>query len=206
MITLVNVFPKHLNINGDAANVKVMQKRLEWLGVAASTIEVTDAESLARAIERVTAEPATTFICSGHGSLAAMRDLETHRESLFGLFKLAKESGVCGIVVGSSIEWLEGTKAPTSERVSEFVTVDFKQDGWPTKAFGYVNSESSRSPIALEGHLITTLFNGPFLAKNPEWADKICDLLGATRVSNETTVRVDGYANEIWKLEASSSE
>ncbi|MEN9955915.1 MAG: hypothetical protein RLY34_722, partial [Actinomycetota bacterium] len=32
MINLVALFPNHLDLNGDQANLKVAKKRLEWLG------------------------------------------------------------------------------------------------------------------------------------------------------------------------------
>ena len=33
VIRLASLYPKHLNLNGDLANISILQKRLEWFGI-----------------------------------------------------------------------------------------------------------------------------------------------------------------------------
>ena len=202
MITLINLFPDHLNLNGDAANVQVLQKRFEWAGIETLVLNVTSAQELLAANEQVGSQPASSFICAGHGSLAAMRDLEKHEKGLRAILSLAREAGVCGIVVGSSMAWLTQNSPARGPRVSEFTTVTFESAEWPSKALGYVNSDIATVALEMQNRLIVTLLNGPFLAKNPDWANAICALLGAGEPESEKAQQVDGFVREIWKLES----
>ena len=201
MITLINLFPQHLNLNGDAANVRVLQKRLEWAGVEVQVVKVTTADQLRAAQQQLEARPTSSFICAGHGSRAAMRDLEKHAQGLRAILSFARNSGVAGIVIGSSITWLASTEPARGERISEFTTVSFESEFWPSKALGYLNSDIALAPLEVQNNLIVTLLNGPFFAKNPEWANKICALLGEPDTESAKAKRVDSYVQQVWNLE-----
>ncbi len=206
MITLINLFPQHLNLNGDAANVSVLQKRLEWAGVEVRVVNVTSADELQAAQQNIEAHPTSSFICAGHGSLAAMRDLEKHARGLRAILSVARETGVAGIVVGSSRTWIAATEPTRGARISEFTTVNFVSEDWPSKALGYLNSDIAIAPLEVQNNLIVTLLNGPFFAKNPEWANRICALLGAPVTESAKSIRVDSYVEQIWNLEGDSGK
>ena len=203
MITLFSLFPSHLNLNGDAGNVTVLEQRLKWVGADVQVVEINSSAELDSARGHIAKHPSKSFVSAGHGSLAAMRDLEKHSSALVKLFDEVKATNVCGIAVGSAAKWTSHSGSANSSRLSEFATVELTIEGWPSQALGYINSESALPPLAISNKLIVTLLNGPFLAKNPEFANAILESLGVFgSEANQRSEIVDGYVAEIWKLES----
>ncbi|NBR61305.1 MAG: hypothetical protein EBT86_06590, partial [Actinobacteria bacterium] len=71
-IKLATVYPEHLNLNGDQANILVLQRRLQLRGVESEVIAVNDNDDLTN----------YEFIFLGHGSLAAWSHIDAKRPDL----------------------------------------------------------------------------------------------------------------------------
>lgn len=85
------LYPNHLDLNGDHANLLVLKKRLEWRGVAAEIVEVFEPTDLAN----------FDLVLLGHGSSAAWDDLESIDSSLISKIMNIISSNVPVLAVGS---------------------------------------------------------------------------------------------------------
>ena len=182
VIRLASLYPNHLNLNGDLANIAILEKRLEWFGI----------KSEVSSIEKPIDLSAFDVILLGHGSRDAWAQLdEIDPELISKLVKLVKV-GTKVIAVSSGyellVEAIDGVVVKHSERVSEFKS----HDG----IVGYVNSEAELEPIRWIENSLFTLFHGPVFAKNPELADKFLGSLisDATSVEKDRLSKVDQLA------------
>jgi CobQ-like glutamine amidotransferase family enzyme len=182
VIRLAALYPNHLNLNGDLANLSILQKRLEWLGI----------ESEVSYIEKPTDLSPFDVVLLGHGSRDAWAQLEEIDSELISKLVKLVNSGTRVMAVSSGyeqlVEALDGVVVKHSERVSEFKS----HDG----VVGYINSEAELEPIRWIGKSLFTLFHGPVFAKNPELADKFLGSLisGAARVQVDQFSKVDQLA------------
>jgi CobQ-like glutamine amidotransferase family enzyme len=158
VIRLAALYPNHLNLNGDLANLAVLQKRLEWYGLDAEVVYVEKSTDLTK----------FDVVLLGHGSRDAWAQLENIDPELIPSVAALVLSGTRVMAVSSGyeilIEAIEGLVVKHSERVSEFKD----HDG----IVGYVNSEAELEPIRWIQNSLFTLFHGPVFAKNPDLADK----------------------------------
>ena len=158
VIRLAALYPNHLNLNGDLANLAVLKKRLEWYGVEAEVLYVEKSTDLTK----------FDVVLLGHGSRDAWAQLEDIDPQLIPSVAALVTSGSRVMAVSSGYEILreaiEGLVVKHSERVSEFKD----HDG----IVGYVNSEAELEPIRWIQNSLFTLFHGPVFAKNPDLADK----------------------------------
>ena len=182
VIRLASLYPKHLNLNGDLANISILQKRLEWFGI----------KSEVSSIEKPIDLSAFDVILLGHGSRDAWAQLDEIDPELVSKLAQLVKSGTKVIAVSSGYELLleaiDGVVVKHSERVSEFKS----HDG----IVGYVNSEAELEPIRWIENSLFTLFHGPVFAKNPELADKFLGSLisDATSVEKDRLSKVDQLA------------
>jgi CobQ-like glutamine amidotransferase family enzyme len=206
IIQLVALFPDHLNLNGDLANIRVLQKRLAWRGVTATVSLVgkdgaipTDAD----------------FILLGHGSEAAWVDLAKDLERLRPKLINAFESGVAGLAVASGYERLfDQNETPSigliqakvlrTERTSRFVLATLEGQ----EALGYLNSDAQLEPLMRIKNVIGTLLHGPVLAKNAWLAELIIEAIFERREVSlppvqaiEKADQVAGLISKVWELE-----
>jgi CobQ-like glutamine amidotransferase family enzyme len=158
VIRLAALYPNHLNLNGDLANLAVLQKRLEWYGLDAEVVYVEKSTDLTK----------FDVVLLGHGSRDARAQLEDIAPELIPSVAALVASGSRVMAVSSGyeilIEAIEGVVVKHSERVSEFKD----HDG----IVGYINSEAELEPIRWIQNSLFTLFHGPVFAKNPDLADK----------------------------------
>ena len=185
VIRLAALYPNHLNLNGDLANISILEKRLEWFGIKSEVSFIKKPIDLS----------AFDVILLGHGSRDAWAQLEEIDPELISkLVKLVKV-GTKVIAVSSGyellVEAIDGVVVKHSERVSEFKS----HDG----IVGYVNSEAELEPIRWIENSLFTLFHGPVFAKNPELADKF---LGAL-IADVTIVEKDRFSKVDQLAEAS---
>ena len=157
-VKLAVLYPGHLNLNGDAANFDVLQRRLEWSGVSSEIHHIEKPANLEK----------FNYVLLGHGSPDAWSQLgEIDSELIPNLAKLVR-AGVPVMAVSSGyeilLEALNGSTTKHAERVSEFRNSE--------GVVGYVNSEAQLSEITWVENSLLTLFHGPVFAKNPELADK----------------------------------
>jgi CobQ-like glutamine amidotransferase family enzyme len=157
-IRLVALYPNHLNLNGDLANLLVLQKRLEWYGVEAEVVYV----------EKPTDLTKFDVVLLGHGSRDAWAQLEDIDPELIPSVASLVTSGTRVLAISSGYEFLieaiDGLVVKHSERVSEFRSHE--------EIVGYVNSEAELEPIRWINDSLFTFFHGPVFAKNPDLADK----------------------------------
>jgi len=206
IIQLVALFPDHLNLNGDLANIRVLQKRLAWRGVTA-TVSLVDKNG--------TIPTDADFILLGHGSDAAWVDLAKDLERLRPKLINAFVSGVAGLAVASGYERLfDQNETPTigliqakvlrTERTSRFVLATL--DG--QEALGYLNSDAQLEPLMRIKNVIGTLLHGPVLAKNAWLAELIIEAIFERRKVSlppvqaiEKADQVAGLISKVWELE-----
>ena len=199
MIKLLELYPEHLNLNGDRGNLLVLQRRLEWSGV-----QVTREEH--RAGEQLAEQP--DFVLIGHGSKAAWRqiygDLKTISPQLNEWFR----SGTQALAVASGHAACTGLidgfdLAPQRiERISKFEIVDFEGH----EVLGYLNTDFDLAVIESKGSVLATQLHGPLFAKNPVLADRVISKMLEPR-GLPTTVNQSKFENvaelvtAAWNLE-----
>ena len=182
VIRLAALYPNHLNLNGDLANLAVLKKRLEWYGLASEVVEV----------EKPTDLSSFDVVLLGHGSRDAWAQLEVIDPSLVSSVAELVGSGTRVVAVSSGyeilIEAIEGEVVKHSERVSEFRDYE--------GIVGYVNSEAVLEPIKWIEKSLFTVLHGPVFAKNPDLADKFLGSLiaGVADTQNEHFAKVNELA------------
>ena len=181
VIRLAALYPNHLNLNGDFANLAVLKKRLEWYGVEAEVVYVSKSTDLTK----------FDVVLLGHGSRDAWAQLEDIDPELIPSVAALVSNGTKVMAVSSGYEILreaiEGLVVKHSERVSEFRN----HDG----IVGYVNSEAELEPIRWIQNSLFTLFHGPVFAKNPDLADKFLgSLIAGLEPKNENFSKISELA------------
>ena len=180
-IRLAALYPNHLNLNGDLANLLVLQKRLEWYGLEADVVYV----------EKTTDLTKFDVVLLGHGSRDAWAQLEDIDPELIPSVASLVAAGKKVMAVSSGyellIEALDGLVVKHSERVSEFRSHE--------DIVGYVNSEAELEPIRWINDSLFTLFHGPVFAKNPDLADKFLgSLITGLSATNEHFSKISELA------------
>jgi CobQ-like glutamine amidotransferase family enzyme len=180
-IRLAALYPNHLNLNGDLANLLVLQRRLEWYGLEADVVYV----------EKPTDLTKFDVVLLGHGSRDAWAQLEDIDPELIPSVASLVSAGKKVMAVSSGyellIEAIEGLVVKHSERVSEFRSHE--------EIVGYVNSEAELEPIRWINDSLFTLFHGPVFAKNPDLADKFLgSLITGLSATNEHFSKISELA------------
>lgn len=180
-IRLAALYPNHLNLNGDLANLLVLQKRLEWYGLEADVVYV----------EKPTDLTKFDVVLLGHGSRDAWSQLEDIDPELIPSVASLVSAGKKVMAVSSGyellIEAIDGLVVKHSERVSEFRSHE--------EIVGYVNSEAELEPIRWISDSLFTLFHGPVFAKNPDLADKFLgSLITGLSATNEHFSKISELA------------
>jgi CobQ-like glutamine amidotransferase family enzyme len=206
---IATLFPEHLDLNGDQANLLVASKRLEWLGYEVNI----------SAIEKATELPSETdLIFVGHGSLAAWADINESMTNAISWISNSVQKGCGFMAVASGQEWairsglLAGDANPT-DRISKFEIAEIEG----REILGYLNSSTSAPVIQKNGLSFGTQLHGPVLAKNPEFADSyLLEIAAARGVMNNKAVNnevsrsndlknnadlVAGIVKQLWELE-----
>ncbi len=167
MIRLLNLFPNHLDLNGDLGNTLVLQRRAEWGGlpVAVSQVEPTQAWPVER----------PDFVMIGHGSAAAWRQAYPSLKANAAQLEQWMLEGTQVLAVSSGFAALHGllpglsSSVEKTERTSKFVSLDFEDK----QITGYRNSDLDMPNIVRLNGLIGTVLHGPLFAKNSWLADEI---------------------------------
>lgn len=202
MINLVALFPEHLDLNGDQANLKVAKKRLEWFGYQ---VKIT-------AIDKGQLIPSDAdFIFLGHGSMAAWADLENEIQIIGSQIESFVARGTAFMAVASGYEraielgLFEGSLEPT-ERVSKFEIADLQGK----EILGYLNASSKAPIIQRQGLSLGTQLHGPIFSKNPELVDEYFAEILAAKAEPVPEAPSSGARNiqfiseivdSVWKLE-----
>lgn len=169
MIRLLELYPDHLNLNGDRGNLLILQRRLEWAGVTAQHFTHRPGQPL----------PATRpeFVLLGHGSPAAWRQIYADLARIMPQLEEWMHDGTQLLAVSSGYAALHGLmkSLPVSvekrERQSKFEVVETQKGD----VIGYLNSDLVLEPYMQKDNLIATLLHGPVLAKSVWLADHIIE-------------------------------
>lgn len=199
MIRIFSLMPDRLNLNGDQANVLILQKRLAWQGVQSDITSIYTPEEMQAAIVLAAENPKRAFVLIGHGSNAAMKTLEPLKFEVRAWIEQLCDLGCSGLAVGSGFEFLVDDVA-RKDRVSEFATASLR-DG--VQGLGYVNSDADLPVIeVVRSGFVRTLLHGPVLAKNPHLADWFIKRMGVSVKQNDRTKEIDAIVSKVWELEA----
>ena len=164
MIALLQLYPEHLNLNGDAGNLLVLQRRLEWGGVPVSRLDY-------RAGNTIEGRPDVVLV--GHGSSEAWRQIYGDFAKLVPKLQEWMHSGTQVIAIASGFAALHGladglpSNVERADRRSEFICENFGE----SKLVGYLNSELQLPNLATNGNLTGSMLHGLLLAKNSWLAD-----------------------------------
>ncbi len=179
-LMLAVLYPGHLNLNGDAANFDVLQRRLEWSGISSEVHHIKKPTNLEK----------FDYVLLGHGSTHAWSQLADIDPALIPNLVELVRAGVPVMAVSSGyeilFEALKGSTTKHAERVSEFKDSD--------GVVGYVNSEAQLPEITWVENSLLTLFHGPVFAKNPDLADKFLGNVFTTAKSASVEL---SYVNDL---------
>lgn len=188
-LKLAALYPDHLNLNGDMANLLVLQKRLQWQGEAAEIVSLTSSSNLSD----------VDFVLAGHGSNAAWADIKRiDPDFLKNVLKFI-ESGKSALVIASAYDQLAegvlGGKKRIGSHRSEFVRT---AEG----IVGYVNTDSNEEVLQWHKNSLFTLLHGPVFVKNPELADEFILKSGLVKEiqPNNRSIEIDELARASRKI------
>jgi CobQ-like glutamine amidotransferase family enzyme len=187
LIRLLELYPEHLNLNGDRGNLLVLQRRLEWAQVPVQAFVHRAGQPL----------PATRpdFVLLGHGSSAAWRQVYGDLSRIVTQLEQWMNEGTQVLAVSSGFAALHGLVKglPSSinrrERVSKFVEVSIGEQS----VVGYLNSDLELEPFVHDENLIGTLLHGPVLAKNVWLADEIIEKFLVAKPELVQTLQVEKF-------------
>jgi CobQ-like glutamine amidotransferase family enzyme len=192
MISLYTLFPDRLNLNGDQANILVLQKRLEWAGIASEVVDLTTVKQLEKLSVDFTDDPNGKFLLVGHGSIAAMRSFASMHEAVRSAVLELSKAGLPGLAVGSGYE-LVIPDFSRGQRLSDYADIA-AADGLP-RIHGYLNTDTDLPAVrAIGDSFICTMVHGPVLARTPELADLFLGRMGVQVVSSSDSLEADAIA------------
>lgn len=164
-LVFATLFPEHLDLNGDLANVKVLAKRAALRGAEVEFVSINKGQDLPSRVD---------FLILGHGSNAAWSDLATDLARLAPqLGRYISEGGIYLAVASGFAKSIElglavGNLKP-SKRISKFEIAKLGK----LEVIGYRNSANSLPIIERQGSALLTQLHGPLFAKNPKLADDL---------------------------------
>lgn len=203
-LKLVSLFPGHLDLNGDQANLKVIQKRLQWFGYQSSLVAVNKGD-------QIPADADLIFL--GHGSMAAWSDIDQNLATIVPDIKSTISSGAAFMAVSSGHEraiqlGIFSGLVSKQERVSKFEIA--KLEG--KEVLGYLNSATNAPVIQKHGLSLGTQLHGPIFAKNPQLVDAyLAEILESRNIelakisekdlTSTAQKVVDQVVDQVWELE-----
>jgi CobQ-like glutamine amidotransferase family enzyme len=165
ILKFVSLFPAHLNLNGDQANLDVLTKRLSWFGHEAQITSV----------DKVNTPPTKAdLIFIGHGSIAAWKDIEPHLGAQLIWIRDQLRNGAMLFAVASGYEraismgLFQGSLNET-QRISKFEIAATRFG----EVLGYLNAATEAPVFQEQDGNIGTQLHGPVMAKNPIFADLV---------------------------------
>jgi CobQ-like glutamine amidotransferase family enzyme len=167
MIRLLELYPDHLNLNGDRGNLTVLQRRLEWAGV--------DVEIFTHRPGQPLPATAPDFVMLGHGSVAAWRQVYNDLSRIAPTLQAWLDGSTQLLAVSSGFAALHGLMSQLPAQVqrvpreSKFVITDDSGES----VVGYKNTDLNLPDFARFGNLIGTVLHGPVFAKNEALAESV---------------------------------
>lgn len=210
-LTIAHLYPDAMSLYGEYANITVLRRKLEALGVEAAVREITfeDAADLSGA----------DFIYMGAGTERRQKAVLNAAASLGARLKAAVEDGAVLLFTGNAMETLGASVTDAAGKVwpgyglADFTTVetDRRDPGdvvaasgpWDAPAVGFMNKCSVTHGIAaplfhslplgfgndaehgaegyVSGNVFATHLTGPALVKNPDFLDLVIRRLFALK-------------------------
>lgn len=196
MIRLLELYPDHLNLNGDRGNLLVLQRRLEWAEIEVTVSSYQAGGSLGG--------QAPDFVLLGHGSPAAWRQIYADLARIAPILQTWIDGSTQMLAVSSGFAALHGllsglpSEVNKVPRISKFEVAEFADE----QIVGYKNTDLDLPTIERFGNLIGTVLHGPLLAKNPKLSEEILSgILGNGQSENfELSEPVKNYVEDARKL------
>lgn len=196
MIRLLELYPDHLNLNGDRGNILVLQRRLEWAEIEVTVSSHQVGDSLGG--------QAPDFVLLGHGSPAAWRQIYADLARIAPTLQTWIDESTQMLAVSSGFAALHGllrglpSEVNKVPRISKFEVAEFAEE----QIVGYKNTDLDLPTIERFGNLIGTVLHGPLLAKNPKLSEEILSgILGNSQSENfELSEPLKNYVEDARKL------
>ena len=169
-LSVASFFAERFNLNGDQANLEVLQRRASAYGHELAVVSSGQGDAIETA----------DLVFIGHGSIAAWRSVEPEFEAY------VRELGSNNLVlaIGSGAERVaaeQGTVIKRGSRESVFARHSIETPSGTLEVVGYLNSDTKSITTQWAGRTILSMLHGPVLAKNPEFADAILSEMLAAR-------------------------
>ncbi len=203
-LTIVSVLPEMLGTNGDAANARVLRRRAEWAGFDAKVVDVRTKADLPPIVDAVVVGSGTDGDLVPARDILATMVAEFRAWTTGGVPILAVGTGwellSWGIEQSDApvIEGLglvAGRAVSRTGRVTDDLIVKTKYGrliGFENHARDYVGAEGSPLGRVLSGsgngggfeglvmgEFFGTHLHGPVLARNPQFADHLLEIMAA---------------------------
>lgn len=194
MIRLLELYPEHLNLNGDRGNLVVLKRRLEWAGVEVQLMTHRGGDPLPN--------QAPDVVLLGHGSPAAWRQIYSDLARIAPTLQTWIDSSTQMLAVSSGFAALHGllqdlpNKVSKVDRVSKFEVAEFGD----TLVVGYKNTDLDLPTIQRFGNLVGTVLHGPVLAKNIQLADEMLAQLRTDREGFGISKELERFVDDARKL------
>jgi lipid II isoglutaminyl synthase (glutamine-hydrolysing) len=196
MIRLLELYPDHLNLNGDRGNLVVLQRRLEWAEIEVTVSSYQVGDSLGG--------QAPDFVLLGHGSPAAWRQIYADLARIAPTLQTWIDGSTQMLAVSSGFAALHGllhglpNEVNKVLRISKFEVAELADE----QIVGYKNTDLDLPTIERFGNLVGTVLHGPLLAKNPKLSEEILSwILGNGQPENfEMSEPLKNYVEDARKL------
>ena len=195
MIRLLELYPEHLNLNGDSGNLVVLQRRLEWAAIEVQVSSYRPGESLG--------SEAPDFVLLGHGSPAAWRQIYADLARIAPTLQSWIDGSTQMLAVSSGFAALHGlirglpTEVNKVPRISKFEVAEFENG----QVVGYKNTDLDLPTLERFGNLIGTVLHGPILAKNTQFTSDLIGLMMNGQTKNlDLSPAISRYAEDASKL------
>jgi CobQ-like glutamine amidotransferase family enzyme len=167
---LVSYDARNFNTNGDQGNLEIIAAELRWRAVDCEVISSTATHDLEGA----------DLVLIGGASRAVMRHHSQHLTALLPTLRARSRSLSATLFIGSSFEFfaepLFGLEARSTARSSDYYSGNFGQK----QLVGYLNTETTLPPLAIDNRQIGSLLTGPLLLKNRWLLNDVLQWLGVT--------------------------
>ena len=195
MNRLLELYPEHLNLNGDRGNLVVLQRRLEWSAIEVQVSSYRPGESLG--------SEAPDFVLLGHGSPAAWRQIYADLARISPTLQSWIDGSTQMLAVSSGFAALHGlirglpTEVNKVPRISKFEVAEFENG----QVVGYKNTDLDLPTLERFGNLIGTVLHGPILAKNTQFTSDLIGLMMNGQTNNlDLSPAISRYAEDASKL------
>jgi CobQ-like glutamine amidotransferase family enzyme len=219
-LTLVHLYPQHMNIYGDTGNVVVLQQRLLWRGLTVEVVPVSIGDPIPSDADIILGgggqdaaqgEIGIDFV-SRRATLKAMADDGVVMLAICGTYQLLghefltftgdriEGAGVIDVTTAGSQQRLIGNNSIETTFAGRLVGYE-NHSGLTTlgpgaKPLGQTiegrgNNGADRTEGAVYNNIFGTYLHGPVLAKSPQFADELIHRAYARRSNAQVLTPLD---------------